>query len=469
MKDIYELLNEINIDVTEIQEMEVSEIERKRGKKKLMNSIKNKRRASKKIAIAASLVVIMGISSIVITKPAWAMNIPIIGDLIQNNLINNNSNYKDYIQAVGTTKSEQGIDITFESAVADRNVLNLSFVVKNNNESIVNNYTDAMLIPTSLKVNGKSASTGAGASFEMIDENTIRVLKNISWDYGKLPNRLNIDIEISEMFGKKGNWDVSFALDSKEIDENTYVEKLDKVINANGFEYDMEEIIITPLTTSIEYSSEYKDDKNEVTYLDFIMFDDQGMEIKWTGGHGSGSRPKSFNFSSNFISNPNTKVVNIIPWYRDEVLRDKEEKLPPTKVNIEDFSPINLKINEDTSIDINNCIIDGEFLIIDCSYRYFDRIMNRVYFSDIYVNVDGKDSSEIESQLAKRDMWGSYTDEEKKKEMKKESDMYEKYSSTNGNRILVIEIGDAKDIEIGCYDGSSAIILKDEAFTVTKK
>ena len=188
MKDIYELLNEANIDVTEIdvnkiEEMEVSEIERKRGKKKLMASIKSekqtKKRTSKKIAMVASLVIIIGMSSIVIAKPTWAINLPIIGNLIQKNLIDDNSKYKDYIQAVGQTKSDQGIDITFESAVADNNILNLSFIVKNNNESIENNIVDAMLIPTSLKVNGEKVSTAAGGSHEIIDTNTIRVLKNI--------------------------------------------------------------------------------------------------------------------------------------------------------------------------------------------------------------------------------------------------------------------------------------------------
>ena len=31
------------------------------------------------------------------------------------------------------------------------------------------------------------------------------------------------------------------------------------------------------------------------------------------------------------------------------------------------------------------------------------------------------------------------------------------------------KIGDSKNIEIGCYDGSSIEIFNDEAFTVTKK
>ena len=205
-------------------------LERKRGKKKLMDSIKSekqtRKRTSKKIAMVASLVIIIGTSSIVVAKPAWAVNLPIIGNLIQKDLIDVNSKYEDYIQAVGQTKSDQGIDITFESAVADNNILNLSFIVKNNNESIENNIIDAMLIPTSLKVNGEKVSTAAGGSHEIIDTNTIRVLKNVKWDYNKLPDKLNVDIEISEMYGKKGNWGVNFALDAKEISKEYLCRKI---------------------------------------------------------------------------------------------------------------------------------------------------------------------------------------------------------------------------------------------------
>ncbi|MBU3088441.1 DUF4179 domain-containing protein [Clostridium gasigenes] len=461
MKDIYELLNEANIDVTEIdinkiEEMEVSELERKRGKKKLMASIKTKKRTSKKIAMVASLVIIIGMSSIVIAKPAWAMDIPIIGDLIQNNLINNNSKYKDYIQAVGQTKSDQGIDITFESAVADNNVLNLSFVVKNNNESIKDNLTDALLIPTSLKVNGKSVSTGAGASWEVIDENTVRILKSIKWDYDKLPNKLNIDIEIAELFGKTGNWDVSFALNATEINKDTYVEKLDKVINVKGVDFNLTKLVITPLTTKLECFSKYTG--GDLDQLEFIIIDGDGKDVKWNGGKSSSDMEgERFEASTNYINNPNTKTLNIIPWYEKygKILpNDYEKKLPPTKINIENLSPINLNVNEDISIDINDFIVDGEFLIVKHSYKYLDTVIVRGRFSNIYINADG------EEVLNER----NYNEADKKKL----SELYRKYQSSNNN-IDVVKIGNSKNIEIGCYDGTSKVYLKDEAFTVTKK
>lgn len=467
MKDIYELLNEANIDVEEMEELEVSEVERKRGKKKLMASIKttpkggqSQKRRSKKAAIAASLVVIMGASTIFVSKPAWASNIPIIGDLIQNNLIDVNSRYKDYIQAVGQTKSDQGIDITFESAIADNNILNLSFVVKNNNDSIEDALIEEMMISTPLKVNGKEVITESVGTWEIIDKNTARVLKQVMWDYKELPNKLNIDIEIAKIFEKTGNWDINFALDVEEIRKDTYVEKLDKIINIKDVDVNLTEVIMTPLTTSIKSYYEYTGE--DLGIIDFMIIDGDGNGVKKQGYGGSSTMTsKIFEQSHEYINNANTKTLNIIPLYKRNKVVDQivnEEKLQPFKIDVESFSKINLKVNEELSIDINDVVVDGEYLIVKYAERYLDARFTSVtsmHLGRIYVNADEQEVSEKED---------SNEDTEKKIEL------YSKYNEKNKNDLVrVFRIGDSKDIEIGAYDGTSIEILKEQGFTVTKK
>lgn len=58
----------------------------------------------------------------------------------------------------------------------------------------------------------------------------------------------------------------------------------------------------------------------------------------------------------------------------------------------------------------------------------------------------------------------NYNDVDKEKS----SELYREYQSSDNN-IDIVKIGDSKNIEIGCYDGTSKVYLKDEAFTVTKK
>jgi len=71
MKDIYELLNDIDIDENEFEEMEVSEIEKLRIKRNLKKSIhKGNNRYKNVIKIASCGVLCLGILSVVF--PSYA-------------------------------------------------------------------------------------------------------------------------------------------------------------------------------------------------------------------------------------------------------------------------------------------------------------------------------------------------------------------------------------------------------------
>ena len=235
MKDIYELLNELNLDSSDVEEAEVSEIERKRGKRKLMNSVKKRSSHKKKICVAAaSLAAIISFTSIIAKNPTWAANIPIIGDLFQQKLVSVNKQYADYINKVGQTKSQDGIDITFEKVVADKNLFTFSFIVKNNNAQIEDPNT--LFIPMTLNINGKDINMSGSSECEVVDKNTVRYLQTVDWDKTELPKNLNVKIDIPEMFNKKGDWGVEFSVDTKEIEQNTYVEKLNKKFIINNMD-----------------------------------------------------------------------------------------------------------------------------------------------------------------------------------------------------------------------------------------
>lgn len=64
MKDIYALLNELDIDLNEFEEMEVNELESAKVKRTLKQSIKKKKKIKswKKLVLACSVFVVMGIS-----------------------------------------------------------------------------------------------------------------------------------------------------------------------------------------------------------------------------------------------------------------------------------------------------------------------------------------------------------------------------------------------------------------------
>ncbi len=454
MKDIYEMFNDIEVDEKEFEEMPVSEIEKERVKKNIKEalskekSITKKRFISKKkIAIAAAITMIF-ISSAIVVNPALATSVPIIGELFKRDLVSVNEKYSNYLDVIGKTKSCEGIDVTFESAVADNNMLFLNFVVKNNNKEIKDNYSDALLIPTEMKVNGKSVSTGAGASWEFIDNNTIRILKKIDWSNDKLPNKMNIDINISQLFGKTGDWGVHFFLDKSKQTEKTYEEKVNSKLEIDGVKGEISTVTISPLTVTIKGEGKFDDMSND-TVSEFIVLDDKGNGLCWNGKSAeTNGLLGTSKWSSTFISNNDMKSVTIIPAYKTKE-SEKTKKLPAVKLDVNNVKPMELTIDKDRSVSVKDYFIDGDYLIVRYNQKYFGKdSLTHMFDMPIYVTIDGTEVKEAGDD--------------------KGNELESKYRNFKGY-VRVFKIGAERNIMIGTYDGSNVKMLKDKSFTVKMK
>ncbi|WP_406540842.1 DUF4179 domain-containing protein [Clostridium ljungdahlii] len=322
MKDIYEILNDIDIDEKEFEEACVSKEDKARIKLNLRKTITKKKLSGKKKAIIAATLTFIICSSIISVNPALANGIPVIGDLLNKNLISVNKHYKDYIDVIGKTKSDQGIDVTFESAVADDNELFLNFIVKNNNKEIKDDYVDALMIPTSLKVNGERLDIGSGASWEFIDNNTVRVLQKIHWSQYEKKDKMNIDMDVSELYGKKGNWGVSFFVDKSKLVKNTVKCSVNKKIGINGIQGKVDTVIVSPLTVVIKGTGDINKYVEKKQYVDFIAFDDKGCGLLWNGSGNDNSANLS-RWSTRFINTGNSNSITVIPVY---IATNQEQK-----------------------------------------------------------------------------------------------------------------------------------------------
>ncbi|BCZ47714.1 hypothetical protein psyc5s11_37810 [Clostridium gelidum] len=437
MKDIYGLLNEVNLDSSDIEEVEVSEIERERGKRKLMGSLKKRKNNKKKISVAVASIAIISIVSITVAKPTWAQNIPIIGHLMQNSLINQNGKYSDYMNTIGQTKSQDGIDVTFENAVADKNTFIFSFIVKNNNASI--QYAELLANMTMfLNINAKNINMmDGGYQCEVVDKNTIKYLRIVNLEENNIPNYLNVNIDIPEMFDKKGDWGVKFTMNTKDIKKNTYVEKLSNKFKANNIDFGLEEISISPLTTNIKYYAK----NDESLWMNFLILDQDDNQVKFVNGESSDKKEKGkIKFSMNYINNANVSSLKLIPEYYNENYIEKERD--SKRINLENFSPFEVKLTDKLSIYMENLTVDKGNLIVNYNYKYLGNkigVSNKVKGFDIKV-----DGTSVEKET--------------------DSDLFEKYETDR-----IYKIGNAKDIEMEFYDGATNYLLEDDAFTVTKK
>lgn len=330
MKDIYELLNEVDIDFSNVTEMEVDELERKRGKKRLMQSIYKRRNNTSKIIAGISALIIAGSLSVVVSSPTIAANIPIIGSLIQKNLIDVNKEYENYLNVIGTTQSIEDVDVTFENAIVDKNMLFLSFVVKDNNRCIEGMDAFGTM---NVKVNGKEINTSGGGEHERIDEHTIRILRTFNWNYDKLPENMNIEIDmhLPNLITAREKFKTKFSVDTNEIEEKTYTKKLNKSFMVSDIQCRIEEITVSPLLTNLKY---YAETENDGFMLNFVIYDQDGREIKFNGGESTtkgseGYREGKIDFNMKYINTENIKQLKFVPAYSlgtfgDEIIDEKE-------------------------------------------------------------------------------------------------------------------------------------------------
>ncbi len=149
MKDIYELLNDINIDENEFEEMEVSELEKAKVKNTLKKSINKKRKMKswKKNVVVASILVGLSATTFGLTFPAYAKNIPVIEDIFRffdngrtESSIDSNDvkdeekglyyNYKQFSNEINLTKESNGIKITVNDAVFDGKTVTLTYSIE---------------------------------------------------------------------------------------------------------------------------------------------------------------------------------------------------------------------------------------------------------------------------------------------------------------------------------------------------
>ena len=139
MKDIYELLNDVEIDENEMDIIDVSEFEKENVKKHLRKSLKKNKGWKKKSLIAAALccVVIGSVGAVGITNPAYAAEIPVVGDifrLLDNGRTGVYDKYKENANEINVTKESNGVAITIKDAIFDGKTISYTYEIKSDKD-----------------------------------------------------------------------------------------------------------------------------------------------------------------------------------------------------------------------------------------------------------------------------------------------------------------------------------------------
>ncbi|HEY2493546.1 MAG TPA: DUF4179 domain-containing protein [Paenibacillus sp.] len=305
MKDIYELLNDINIDETEFEEIEVNELEKAKVKSALKKSLsmKKKMKSWKKNVAVASIIIILSCTTFGITFPAYASNIPVIGDIFS--FLNSGgtgpslyNNYKEYSTEMNMTKESKGIKVTINDAIYDGNTVSLTYSIESEQD-----------LGENLNIHGDPALEGskgmAGSSkISKVDEHHYVGIYNATAftsnkeDTVKIKWNLDRIINQDKQEAIKGNWEFDFTLKATD----SKVQLMEHSVEQDGVKVNIEKITVNPMSFIVYYGQEVSDEvrnKWHEVYVELEIKDDLGNFYSGEGNGGSGDSYK-MNWSKTF-------------------------------------------------------------------------------------------------------------------------------------------------------------------------
>jgi len=324
MKDIYELLNDVDIDINEFEHVEVSKHEREQVKKELKKKIHmNKPSKWKKTMTAASIAI--GISSASLfglSFTTFAEEIPIIGGIFK--LFNENGLYKEYdanANKLNLVKEGQGIKVTLNEAVFDGRALYVTYEIES--EKDLGPSPEIIGFP---EIKGSHTFFHAGkyeikktGDHQYVGMMTSRLLIN-----GKGLSEGNFELNIegfkidSAIDGEQisGNWDFEFDLKTTKHHEQV----VNLVREQKGITFNVTRITYTPMSFIVNYDvsiSKEVDEKWDFECIDIKeVKDDLGNVYvsSWDGGYSEGD---IFHYTYTLEKlNPGASKLIVIPIVR---------------------------------------------------------------------------------------------------------------------------------------------------------
>lgn len=309
-KDIYKLLNNIDIE-DEIKEFEdISEIEKEKIKRDIKSDVrfknknKNKFKSKKYIAVAAASLIVISSFNTSIPKTIYAKTMSTIDNisLSISELLNTNNDINNYSNVIDKVVENDGVSIKLKEVIIDKDELIVTSLVEVEDTSI-----DNISFDYNIKINGQtikeSSSSGSTGKIEK-GSNIFSDVRYISIDKDLLDkDKIYVDLYINKVYLSrentetkkkvKGKWDYSFTATTEELRKDTNILNINERFTIGKNEYEIENIIINPVNQIIKVKplnnssldSQIKfegyDDLGKVVMFDLSSFDGEELIFKY--------------------------------------------------------------------------------------------------------------------------------------------------------------------------------------------
>lgn len=452
MKDVYELLNDVDVDLSQYEEVDLSDIEKKRIKKRLHQNLKVSSipKVSKAVAAGLCILVISGFT-LVKTAPTFAVGIPVVGDIIKHMTGYDYAEFDKYTSVINKAVDKSGINATLNEVMLDENQLRIATTFKSNEK-----LKDRIIFASCPKVyvNGKLLKVSAGGTKQPIDEYSYLTVDSLNVHDEKIPTNISMRVVYDEIIFVNQNgtddkrvagpWEFEFNSSKSEIEKNTKVIKLNKNVAIGDVKVELKNLSITPLTTNLSFNFTGK------LPVSFIIKDDKGNVLRGEGsGYGTGGPVEIIKnqykaYESFSAVSKEAKKLYITPYFNNGNTKDGKGKFANTE-------PIKWN-NETVTLkqDANNKII-----------------ISKIQRKDGKIYVDYKTEG-ISITLQEGRLY-LYNGSKEQLDRIYEDDNMKEIVNSNDTLHAVFKDKGGSDIYLGTDNMADISIMKDSEFTVDLK
>lgn len=331
MKDNFEILNDVKMNIDEYEELEFKDNEDL--KKKMKSKIRDRKINNRNQFLKVSTIVVIGTISLYAINPEIVRAIPVIGSVIENfdssNFGKPVEKYVKYSKDLELVAEDKGATVLLKDVLVDDNMFMIGLVVESDVLSGFEgkNQHDFINIDTDVLINGEGPDS-IWTMGKKIDDRTGAVIVSGNVAELNLGEYIKLDISVNYINGNKkelnGNW--NFKVNIEKSTESKRI-PINKGYDIKGQKLVLNEIVTSPIASTLILSG-IDDTKNyTLQSTKFKILDDRGNILKSKELSSSVyNKTGEFNGKIQIDSDlSNTKYINLIPyWGLDTIHKEKD-------------------------------------------------------------------------------------------------------------------------------------------------
>lgn len=359
---------------------------------KNLESKKLKKRISLKVLVASFIIMTLSFTTVLANTPQGKefirSTIEFFNGGADSKYFSSKDSFEKFNNSIGSMVKDNGIKLTINNIAIDDNFLNIFYTIESD-KPISKIEEETLWSPMftapnfQYKIDEKYLDTGNNNDVDAYFESD-KILKgmireNISQI--NIPQKFNLEVYTSEIFGEKGQWNISTNVDKAHIEEDTLSVKPNKnvIFNVNGIKNDViiEKVSISPFSNQIVLSENID---NDGMFCRFALFDDNGNHLDDISssirGMSNGKAINSFEFVN---ENKDMKYITLIPIEEKE--KTEEIVIEESKANINEL-PCKLNTGEQGNIVVEEVKIEKNIIKVTYKKQGIVLIKPSIFFYD---------------------------------------------------------------------------------------